>query len=170
MRREVVSVGQFARHARLHVGVVGFRLEGNLDVNGAVLADLDDSGMCALLHHHRIPVVETEYRAEFLVLRIHFIGPDDVMGARFVLAGRFPVGNQDVAVVQHVAVARIALHFPNDLAVLVEQQHRGLAARDQEGVANAGRAFLADRGFVGEGEGGETENEERKGQKCADVD
>lgn len=103
--REVVSVWKFPCHARLHMGVVGFGLEGDFGADGSVLSDFDDAGEDALFDHHGVAVFESEYSAKFFVSGVFIVGPDDVVGAGFVFAGGRAIGDEDVAVREDVAVA-----------------------------------------------------------------
>lgn len=129
---EVVSVFEFARHAGLHVEIVGFGLKGDFDFDFTFFGDFEDAGVWAEFGEHGVSVFETNGGAHFLVFVGEVVFPDDVGSAFFVFPGVFCGGDDDIAVVEHVTVTAGPAHFPCDFAVFVEEVGELVGAGDEE--------------------------------------
>ncbi len=153
---EVVSIWEFAGHAGLHVGVVGLRLERAFDGNGAIRRDLQETGFFTEFGDEGVPVGESLGGADFAIWGSEFVVEND-----FALPREFfhflREGDQNVAVGEDRAVARLLFDLPRDLTVFVDDG--GPGPGDEKGVLDSRFADLfsersgeGERGSEGEGD------------------
>jgi hypothetical protein len=144
LRHEMMAVRQRAGHPALQVMVLGLAAQGNLGLDRAVAGYHQEARPVARFREHDVSAREQDRRVHF-GLRT-FVFPDDLQVARhfddgpawagFVLRKR----EQQVAVGQHLAVARGRRIFPGDLAGAVHDLRQ--APEHQERTS---RGFLRRR-------------------------
>ena len=145
MRHEIIAVGQFTSHPRLHMAVVGLRLERHLDGDFTVLGDLEQAWLWPPLDDQRVAVGQAPRGAQFLVRLGQRVAPHDLHVTRHLL-GHVVRGKENVAIRQNGAVARMFVHLPDDLAFFVDELSQ--PAADQNAVAYALAAHLPDGRLV----------------------
>ena len=147
LRYEIVPVGQHARHARFHVVVGGLRLDRRLVHDRALGVDLEDARLVAGLGDHSVAVGHSLRGVDFALRAGEF--PHDLsVGRHFdrcamralVALGE---GDQDVAVGEHLSVARTLGKRPRGFSIGLDDAR--LSAESEETVGDRVRAQRARR-------------------------
>lgn len=133
MGDEEVAVAELAGHAGLHMGVVRFGLEGDIEDDGAGRIHFEKAGARTEFGHQGIAVVEALGGADFAVFLGECVGED----CAFIpgdLLHTVAEGEKDIAIGEHESVPGTPGEFPLGFSVFGDD--RGFGAEDEVGMAD----------------------------------